>query len=29
MPNGQFFLTRVGSSAAHKIGGHGGRIRQS
>ena len=28
MPQSQFFLTRVGRSAAHKIGGHGGRIRQ-
>lgn len=29
MPQSQFFLTRVGRSAAHKIGGHGARIRQS
>lgn len=27
IPEGQFFLTRVGRSAAHKIGGHGARIR--
>ena len=27
MPESQFFLTRVGGSAAHKIGGHGARIR--
>ena len=27
MPDSQFFLTRVGRSAAHKIGGHGARIK--
>lgn len=27
MPESQFFLTRVGRNAAHKIGGHGARIR--
>ena len=27
MPESQFFLTRVGKSSAHKIGGHGTRIR--
>lgn len=27
MPESQFFLTRVGRSAAHRIGGHGARIR--
>jgi hypothetical protein len=27
MPKSQFFLTRVGKSSAHKIGGHGTRIR--
>ena len=27
MPKSQFFLTRIGRSAAHKIGGHGARIR--
>ena len=27
MPKSQFFLTRVGRSTAHKIGGHGARIR--
>lgn len=27
MPQSQFFLTRVGKSSAHKIGGHGSRIR--
>ncbi|HEX3280937.1 MAG TPA: hypothetical protein VHR36_06860 [Pyrinomonadaceae bacterium] len=27
MPDTQFFLTRIGSDAAHKIGGHGKRIR--
>ena len=26
MPKCQFFLTRVGKSSAHKIGGHGARI---
>ncbi len=25
MPNSQFFLTRVGKTSAHKIGGHGSR----
>jgi hypothetical protein len=29
MPESQFFLTRVGRNAAHKIGGHGAGIRQS
>lgn len=29
MPESQFFLTRVGRNAAHKIGGHGTRIRHS
>ena len=27
MPDTQFFLTRIGSDSAHKIGGHGKRIR--
>jgi hypothetical protein len=27
MPESQFFLTRVGRSTAHKIGGHGAGIR--
>lgn len=27
MPKSQFFLTRIGRSSAHKIGGHGTRIR--
>jgi hypothetical protein len=27
MPESKFFLTRVGKSAAHKIGGHGAGIR--
>jgi hypothetical protein len=27
MPEGQFYLTRIGRNAAHKIGGHGSRIR--
>lgn len=27
MPDTQFFLTRIGSNAAHKIGGHGKPIR--
>ncbi len=27
MPESQFFLTRVGRNSAHKIGGHGARIR--
>lgn len=27
MPESQFFLTRVGSNTAHKIGGHGARVR--
>jgi hypothetical protein len=27
MPESLFFLTRVGKTAAHKIGGHGSRIR--
>ncbi len=27
MPKSQFFLTRVGKTSAHKIGGHGSRIR--
>ena len=27
MPDNHFFLTRVGKSTAHKIGGHGSRIR--
>ena len=27
MPESQFFLTRVGKSTAHKIGGHGAGIR--
>jgi hypothetical protein len=27
MPESQFFLTRVGRGVAHKIGGHGARIR--
>ena len=27
MPESQFFLTRIGRSTAHKIGGHGARIR--
>jgi hypothetical protein len=27
MPDTQFFLTRIGSDTAHKIGGHGKRIR--
>jgi hypothetical protein len=27
MPESQFFLTRVGRSAAHRIGGHGAGIR--
>jgi hypothetical protein len=27
MPESQFFLIRVGRSSAHKIGGHGARIR--
>lgn len=27
MPEGLFFLTRVGRTSAHKIGGHGSRIR--
>ena len=27
MPDSQFFLTRIGRKAAHKIGGHGSRIR--
>ena len=27
MPESQFFLTRVGRSTAHKIGGHGARVR--
>jgi hypothetical protein len=27
MPDTQFFLTRVGSDSAHKIGGHAKRIR--
>lgn len=27
MPESQFFLTRVGRSSAHKIGGYGARIR--
>ena len=27
MPESQFFLTRVGGKTAHKIGGHGSRIR--
>ncbi|MGI9067548.1 MAG: hypothetical protein ACR2HX_14245 [Pyrinomonadaceae bacterium] len=27
MPDSQFFLTRVGRNSAHKIGGHGARIR--
>lgn len=29
MPESQFFLTRVGRNAAHKIGGHGAGIRSS
>lgn len=29
MPTSQFFLTRIGRNAAHKIGGHGARIRHS
>jgi len=27
MPKSRFFLTRVGRNVAHKIGGHGSRIR--
>ncbi|MEP6819222.1 MAG: hypothetical protein ABJA18_06790 [bacterium] len=27
MPESQFFLTRIGRNSAHKIGGHGARIR--
>lgn len=27
MPKGQFFLTRIGQSTAHRIGGHGSSIR--
>lgn len=27
MPESRFYLTRIGKNAAHKIGGHGGRIR--
>lgn len=27
MPDTKFFLTRIGSDSAHKIGGHGKRIR--
>lgn len=27
MPESKFFLTRVGRSTAHQIGGHGARIR--
>lgn len=27
MPQSQFFLTRIGQHAAHKIGGHGSRTR--
>jgi hypothetical protein len=27
MPESKFFLVRIGSSVAHKIGGHGARIR--
>ena len=27
MPDTQFFLTRIGSDSAHKIGGHGKRVR--
>ncbi len=27
MPERQFFLTRLGRNSAHKIGGHGARIR--
>lgn len=27
MPESQFYLTRVGRSTAHKIGGHGARVR--
>jgi len=27
MPETQFFLTRIGSDSAHKIGGHGKRVR--
>lgn len=27
MPESLFFLTRVGRTSAHKIGGHGSRIR--
>jgi hypothetical protein len=27
MPESQFFLTRIGRSTAHKIGGHGAGIR--
>ena len=27
MPDSLFFLTRVGRTSAHKIGGHGSRIR--
>jgi hypothetical protein len=27
MPQSQFFLTRIGKSSTHKIGGHGSRIR--
>lgn len=28
MPDSLFFLARVGKTSAHKIGGHGSRIRQ-
>lgn len=27
MPESQFYLTRIGRNVAHKIGGHGARIR--
>ncbi len=27
MPEGRFYLTRIGRNVAHKIGGHGARIR--
>ena len=27
LPESQFFLTRIGRNSAHKIGGHGARIR--
>jgi len=27
MPESQFFLTRIGRNSAHKIGGHGARVR--